>query len=258
MYRGTQGRYGFGGFGARGGSVYRGGPYTYRDPRYTTPTARFTYLTQTPAGGLSKGMTTPTAAPDAVSENPTDTPNADTAPTPPAEEARTFTQAELDAILSKRLSKFADYDDLRAKVEESANAGRTELEKAQAAADTARQDADSARAELAAARRDAVVAAAAKDAHDPSEVARLLDVADDASDDEVAAAVANLLAAKPYLVRGPAKPQPTPGTSAPATDAAAGLLTLEQIGRLDPRQVAKDADLYAQVIKSRAHWAKHQ
>lgn len=199
------------------------------------------------------------AAAVAAPENPAPaTPAADAAPpAPPAEPARTFTQAEVDAIIAGRLKKYADYDTVKSKLAEMEQAGMTAQQKAEQAAAEAIADAQAARAELAAAHRREVVAGAAKDAHDPSEVARLLDVADDADDVTVAAAVKALLAAKPYLVRGPGTPAPTPGSAAAPTEGA-GLLTLDEIARLDPRKVAADKALYAQVIKSRDHWAKVQ
>lgn len=161
----------------------------------------------------------------------------------------------MDAIVAKRVGKFSDYDTIKGRLAEVEAAGLSAQEKAEKAAAEAIKEAEAARAELAKVRRDALVAQAAKDAYDPAEVARLLDVDADATDDDVKAAVEALLAAKPYLVRGTQKPTPTPGSSAPAP-AAAGLLTLDEIGRLDPRQVARDKDLYAQVIKSRDHWAR--
>ena len=62
-------------------------------------------------------------------------------PTPPAAEGqqpeRTFTQAEMNAIISDRLSrersKYADYGDLKAKAQQfdaAQEAGKTELQKA--------------------------------------------------------------------------------------------------------------------------------
>ena len=176
--------------------------------------------------------------------------------TPPA------SQEDLDRIITARLqkerAKYADYDDLRSKADRLA-----ELEKEQLSeVERARQEAADADARAAAAeqalrdaRRSAVIASAAKDAHDPAEVARLLDVADDADDATITAAVADLLAAKPYLVRQPGKPTPTPGAGAPPTGDA-GFLTLEEIGQLDPVKVAKDADLYKRVVASRNYWAK--
>ena len=69
-------------------------------------------------------------------------------PTTPAAEGqqpeRTFTQAEMNAIISDRLSrersKYADYDDLKAKAQQfdaAQEAGKTELQKANEKACTA-------------------------------------------------------------------------------------------------------------------------
>lgn len=176
--------------------------------------------------------------------------------TPPA------SQEDLDRIITARLqkerAKYADYDDLRAAADRLAELEKeqlSEVERAKQDAADAAARADAAEQALRDARRSAVIASAAKDAHDPAEVARLLDVADDADDQTITAAVADLLAAKPYLVRTPGKPIPTPGAGAPPTGDG-GFLTLEEIGSLDPVKVAKDAELYKLVVASRNYWAK--
>ena len=70
-----------------------------------------------------------------------------TAAVPQAE--RTFTQAEMNAIIADRLSrertKYADYDDLKAKAakyDEVEEAGKTELQKAQSRADALQKEVD--------------------------------------------------------------------------------------------------------------------
>lgn len=168
---------------------------------------------------------------------------------------KTFTQSEVDRIVKERVAKFADYDDVKNELASLQDLQRSELEKAQAAAAEAAKRAEVAEMSLRKAQREAVVARAAKDAHDPSEVARLLEVADDASDDEVEAAVADLLNAKPYLVRQADRvpTQPTPGTSA-APAPGEGLLTRDEVAKLDPREVAADPGLYERVLKSRQFW----
>jgi len=73
---------------------------------------------------------------------PTDPP-ADPPPSEPKPgDSKTFTQADVDRIISGRLQKFADYDDLKSKLEEIEAANATEAEKAaKAAREEARKEA---------------------------------------------------------------------------------------------------------------------
>lgn len=48
----------------------------------------------------------------------------------PAEEGKTFTQADVERIIAGRLQKYADYDDLKAKLAEVEDANASETEKA--------------------------------------------------------------------------------------------------------------------------------
>lgn len=58
------------------------------------------------------------------------------------EEGKTFTQADVDRIIAGRLSKFADYDEIKAKLAEVEQANQTESEKAiNAAKDEGRREA---------------------------------------------------------------------------------------------------------------------
>lgn len=50
------------------------------------------------------------------------------------DEGKTFTQADIDRIIAGRLSKFADYDEIKTKLAEVEKANQTESEKAIAAA----------------------------------------------------------------------------------------------------------------------------
>lgn len=204
---------------------------------------------------MDKPDATPTVDPTA-----TTAPAAEAAPawTPPA------SAEDLNKIVNERLAKerakYADYNDLKskaAKLAELETAQLSEAEKAAKVTADAIARADAAEQALADARRNAVIAAAAKDAHDPAEVARLLDVPADADADAITAAVQELLTAKPYLVKAAPRGTQSPGTAAQPDGAAAGLLTLDEIGRLDPKQVARDPELMKRLIASRDHWAKY-
>ncbi len=78
-----------------------------------------------------------------MSTNPTEPqapPAADPAPSAEPQAPRTFTQAELDQIIEKRIAKFRDYDDMKAKADEYdkvQEAAKTELQKANERADKA-------------------------------------------------------------------------------------------------------------------------
>lgn len=88
-----------------------------------------------------------------------DEPGTDTPPAAPADQGtqqdKTFTQAELDRVVEQRLqrerSKYADYDDVRAKaaeLDQLREANASELEKAQGKATKAERERDEARALL--------------------------------------------------------------------------------------------------------------
>jgi L-alanine-DL-glutamate epimerase-like enolase superfamily enzyme len=49
---------------------------------------------------------------------------------PKADEGKTFTQADVDRIIAGRLSKFADYDEVKTKLSKIEDANATETEKA--------------------------------------------------------------------------------------------------------------------------------
>lgn len=65
-------------------------------------------------------------------------------PEPEPKPDRTFTQAELDQIIAKRLTKYADYDDVKTKAAEydkAQDAAKSELQKAQERAEKAEAEA---------------------------------------------------------------------------------------------------------------------
>jgi len=83
-------------------------------------------------------------------------PPAPAEPGAPAEPPKTFTQAEVDALMGKvrreERGKYADYDDLKAKAakfDEGEEAKKSELERAQAALAEAKAEADRLKAEAA-------------------------------------------------------------------------------------------------------------
>jgi len=187
----------------------------------------------------------------------------------PAEAPKTFTQADIDRVVSERLarqkSQFADYDDLKGKAskyDEAEAASQSALDKAIARAEKAEKAsaAASERANTMALR--AAIAAAANAAHavDADTVALLVDrstltVGDDGAVAGATEAVAALLAAKPFLA-GPVTPSGgdvvTPA-GGDVTPAAAGKLTpgfdggarpgpkgitAAQLRTMTPRQIA--------------------
>lgn len=136
-------------------------------------------------------------------------------------ETQTFTQADIDRIVSERITrerqKFADYNDLKskaAKYEQTVASQQTETEKAVAAA---RKEAETAvRAEMLRDRvLDRVEALAAKDFEDAEDAKlRLAGRADEFApngeidSDAIKAALAALLAEKPHLAaRGDGRPR---------------------------------------------------
>lgn len=148
-------------------------------------------------------------------------PPADPPTPPPAGDAKTFTQAELDAIVKDRLarakSQFADYDDLKgkaAKFDEIDAASKSELEKAQAKiAEAEKKAADALDRAKTASLKSAVLDAAHKaNAVDGDAVFALLDkskvtVSDDGAVTGIDDALKALLAEKPYLVGKATTPQ---------------------------------------------------
>ena len=96
----------------------------------------------------------------------------------PAEPERTFTQAEMDAIIGDRLkrerAKYADYDELARKAkayDEAEEAGKSELQKAVEERDKWKAEAESLKADRE--RADAVAKAAAEHKVDASLLARM-------------------------------------------------------------------------------------
>lgn len=155
----------------------------------------------------------------------------------PDDEPKTFTQAEVETMITARLEQFrrnnkpeppADYAQLQAAAAELATlkaSGQSDLEKLQTqldkvtgerdAANTGRDEAVKDAKDLKL--RSAVVAAASKaKAVDPDDVFALLDktkvtIGDDGQVTGADDAVKALLEAKPHLVGSPTRPRPDPG-----------------------------------------------
>src|SRR5574337_85145 len=137
--------------------------------------------------------------------------------TPPAKPEKTFTQAELDAIIEQRLKRAvpADYEELKtiaAKAKEKEDQEKTELQKAteaQALAEKrAREAVENANARL---RKAAIIEEATlQGAADNEIVIALLASSDDITVEDdgtvkgVKKAVGDLLKAKPFLAKGAA------------------------------------------------------
>ena len=66
---------------------------------------------------------------EAAPETPATEPKGEDAPEPQADEKK-FSQADLDRIISGRLAKYADYDDVKAKAQALEDASATETERA--------------------------------------------------------------------------------------------------------------------------------
>jgi hypothetical protein len=155
-----------------------------------------------------------------VADDDTNPPDGD----PPADggqqQQRTFTQTELDAIVERRLAKerakYADYDDLKAaagKLTEIEDAQRSDLERAQQAAQDAQARAEQAeaRAREVAIRSALTAQAATAGVVDIDAAIRLVDldgitVGDDGSVTGADTAVAALLESKPFLKAQQAPP----------------------------------------------------
>lgn len=139
---------------------------------------------------------------------------------------RLFTQEEVNRIVKERLARArpADYDEIKAELEQLRNEKLSEKERAEKERDDARAEVERLRGELDAARgeaqaeriRNAVLAEAARQgAIDPSDVVALLPsdsvtIGDDGQVAGAQEAVKALLAAKPHLV-GSRRPSPDPG-----------------------------------------------
>lgn len=86
--------------------------------------SRLRFMSEPAGGEPAPGAGSPPAAPPAP-------------PAAPADEGRTFTQADIDRIVTGRLARFHDYDELRARAEAAANAvAPDEVERTVAAART--------------------------------------------------------------------------------------------------------------------------
>lgn len=184
-------------------------------------------------------MPTPPAPP------PTPPPPDPTPPAPPPE-AKTFTQAQLDAIVKDRLAreqaKFAGFDEIAAKAakfDEQEAANKSDLDKANARAEAAEKAAVAAKATVQdALKRVAVTTAAMKaNAVDPDAVFALLDqskvtVADDGTVTGVDDAVKSLLESKPYLVGNQTPPPGGGADGGPRGAPVAGQLTQADLDRL--------------------------
>lgn len=199
-------------------------------------------------GGPLSDAPAPAAAPESTPD-----PNSPPPSEATADDGRTFSQADVDRIVTDRLAKqgrkFADYDDLAkkaAKLDELEAASQSDLEKAQARADQAEAAAANAvkQAQAQLSRAAVLVEAAKAGAVDPDAVWALLPsdavTLDDAGDVQGAAdAVKTLLDAKPYLAQQQQPPAPSAGNPAnPAKPSPQGqALTREDLARMTPDQI---------------------
>lgn len=178
------------------------------------------------------------ASPDDPANDPKpadDPPKDEPKPDPKPEPEKTFTQADVDRIVTGRLSKFSDYDDLKKKAQahdKALEAAKSEQEKA---VDAARKEGESTATQRANTRLvGAEVRAQAAGArfHDPTDaIAQLqsagklegIKVADDGSvdADTVKGLLKELADAKPYLVASDdGKPPPSFGGGPRKTEPA--------------------------------------
>ena len=177
-------------------------------------------------------------------------------------DGKTFTQAEMDAIIADRLrrqkAQFGDYEALKDKAsqfDELQQAQMSELEKAQAERDAAQAERDAA-LQQATDRliRSAVVTEAAKLAFtDPGDAFAMVDLGDvtigeDGEVTGVLEAVKALAQAKPYLIGR---------RSAPATDAGAGGGDRTTDGRL-PRLTQEETETAQKMGISAEAYAKQK
>lgn len=196
----------------------------------------------------------------------TDTPDPVDTPTAPD---GYVSQAEVDRIIQERLArqskKYADYDQLQAaaakwaEVEES---NKTELQKAQEAAQAAQAELTALRDRL---RTQTITsaltqAATAAGAINPAQVVKLLDLDVDLDDDgnittDIASAVTTFLGENPHLVGKGTSPAPTP--TLPAVPGVAKTaepsqsVTMEDIAKMDPRELAKNPEALKAAIAAR-------
>lgn len=199
----------------------------------------------TPATGTPA---TPSPTPPATA------PAAAAAPAPPAADPpKTFTQEQVDQIISDRLARVkaappADYDQLKdaaakwAKFEADQMSEADKLTKAVTAAEDRAKAAEQ-KAATALTRAAIVSAAQRAGAIDPDAVVALVDkstvtVGDDGQVTGVDEAVKALLDAKQYLVGKP--PTPTPGgADAGPRGAGPSVVTRESLKAMTPQQVAQ-------------------
>jgi hypothetical protein len=192
-------------------------------------------------------MTTPGTPPPVVTPPPVDN-------QPPPQEPQTFDQAAVDRIVSERIarerSKFADYNDLKAKAtkfDEIEAQNATELDKAVKKADAEARADMSTKTNTRLVRAEVKAAASAAKFFDPADAAVLLsdkfkDVKvtedGDVDEDAVKALVEQLAKAKPHLVKTDnGRPPPLPGQGQhqqpPSTGAAQG--KAEALKRFGPK-----------------------
>lgn len=162
---------------------------------------------------------------------------------------RTFSQADLDAIVERRLAKerakFADYDEHKAataRLKEMEDAERSEVERAQNAAREAEERAaQSEQRYRTATIASAVATEAAKAGADPDVILALIDrdsveLDDDGTVSGVAEHVASILEVKPYLKR------PTPGSFDSGARSGSALPTFTREQLRDPAFYAANKD----------------
>jgi hypothetical protein len=161
---------------------------------------------------------------------------------PQQQEERRFTQAEVERLITERLSretkKYADYDKTKAELKRLQEASKSDVDRLQETVSdlTAKftEAENRARANLV---KSAIVASAARlDFNDPQDAFRLLDaggfeVADDGSVEGLEATLQKLLAEKPYL-----RKQAVSRTS-PTNPASTAVLTMDQIKTMSPAEI---------------------
>ncbi len=183
--------------------------------------------------------------------DPTNPPPATPPADPPGD--KTFTQADLDRIVSERLARAktappADYDDLRKQADELKVLKASQLsdqEKLQQRAETAEKAALAAQQRTNDALRKAAVVAAAQRAGaiDPDAVLAMLPssavtVGDDGQVTGVDEAVTELLAAKQYLVGKPSTPTPGGADGGPRGKGS-GTIQPDDLKNMSPEAIAK-------------------
>lgn len=131
---------------------------------------------------------------------------------------KTFTQADLDRILGQRLAKFADYDELKSKIVEQEDLAKTEQEKAidQARREERANVSKEWAAKFVAVRAEAL--AAMEGFQNPEDASRFVQLDTEwfdattgqVDDDAVKAALKDVVAARPYLLKPQATQPPKP------------------------------------------------